>query len=138
MGYTIFTERACAWRPFLASQSFWGNLSRRWLLQIPMFIAGFPSCSDFTEDLCNCGPHFCFFGGGGGGGGALFSFFWGQGGGCFPFPRGGFQKGWFWRMFPRNENRNEGTFGCSSPGTRTRTRVRSHVPPERKTGTRAH
>ena len=24
--------------------------------------------------------------------------------------RGGFPKGWFWRMFPRNENRNEGTF----------------------------
>ena len=40
-------------------------------------------------------------------------------------------------MFPRNENRNEGTFGCS-PGTKTGTRVRSHVPPERKTGTRAH
>ena len=34
-------------------------------------------------------------------------------------------------MFPRNENRNEGTFGCST-GTRTRTRVRSHVPPERE------
>ena len=32
-------------------------------------------------------------------------------------------------MFPRNENRNEGTFGCS-PGTR----VRSRVPPERKPG----
>ena len=35
------------------------------------------------------------------------------------------------RMFPRNENRNKGTFGCS-PGTKTGTRVRSHVPPERK------
>ena len=35
------------------------------------------------------------------------------------------------RMFPRNENRNEGTFGCS-PGTKTGTRVRSDVPPERK------
>ena len=34
-------------------------------------------------------------------------------------------------MFPRNENRNEGTFGCS-PGTKTGTRVRSHVPLERK------
>ena len=33
-------------------------------------------------------------------------------------------------MFPPNENRNEGTFGCS-PGTNTGTRVRSHVPPER-------
>ena len=37
-------------------------------------------------------------------------------------------KGWFWRMFPRNENRNEGTFGCS-PGTKTGTRVRSPKPP---------
>ena len=34
-------------------------------------------------------------------------------------------------MFPRNGNRNEGTFGYS-PGTKTGTRVRSHVPPERK------
>ena len=34
-------------------------------------------------------------------------------------------------MFPRNENRNEGTFGCS-PGTKTGTRVCSDVPPERK------
>ena len=24
--------------------------------------------------------------------------------------KGWFPKGWFWRMFPRNENRNEGTF----------------------------
>ena len=30
-------------------------------------------------------------------------------------------------MLPQNENRNEGTFGCS-PGAS----VRSHVPPERK------
>ena len=45
--------------------------------------------------------------------------------------KGGFPKGWFWRMFPRNENWNEGTFGCS-PGTKTGTRVSSHVPPERK------
>ena len=45
--------------------------------------------------------------------------------------KGWFPKGWFWRMFPRNENRNEGTFGCS-PGTKTGTRVRSHVPLERK------
>ena len=51
--------------------------------------------------------------------------------------KGGFQKGWFRRMFPRNENRNEGTFGCS-PGTKTGTRVRSHVPPERQTGTRVY
>ena len=43
---------------------------------------------------------------------------------------GGFPKGWFRRMFPRNENRNEGTFGCST-GTKTGTRVRSHAPPER-------
>ena len=28
-------------------------------------------------------------------------------GGC---QKGGFSKRWFWRMFPRNENRNEGTF----------------------------
>ena len=35
-------------------------------------------------------------------------------------------------MFPRNENRNEGTFGCS-PGTRIGTRARSHVPPVTKT-----
>ena len=29
----------------------------------------------------------------------------------FPgFAKGWFPKGWFWRMFPRNENRNEGTF----------------------------
>ena len=42
-------------------------------------------------------------------------------------------------MFPRhrNENRNEGTFACS-PGTKTGTRVRLHVPLGRKPGTRAH
>ena len=34
-------------------------------------------------------------------------------------------------MFPRNENRNEGTFGCS-PGTNAGARVHSHVPRERK------
>ena len=54
--------------------------------------------------------------------------------GWFPkgwFPKGWFPKGWFWWMFPRNENRNEGTFACS-PGTETGTRVRSDVPPERK------
>ena len=34
-------------------------------------------------------------------------------------------------MFPRNENSNKGTFGCS-PGTKTGTRVHSDVPPERK------
>ena len=45
--------------------------------------------------------------------------------------KGWFPKGWFWRMFPRNENRNEGTFACS-PGQKTGTRVCSHVPPERK------
>ena len=32
---------------------------------------------------------------------------------------------------PRNESRNKGTFGCS-PRTTNGTRVRSHVPPERK------
>ena len=49
-------------------------------------------------------------------------------------PKGGFPKGWFWRVFPLNENRKEGTIACS-PGTKTGssgTRVRSHVPPERK------
>ena len=35
-------------------------------------------------------------------------------------------------MFPRNENRNEGTFGCSS-GTKTGTRVCSRVLPGTKT-----
>ena len=50
---------------------------------------------------------------------------------CRRNPEGWFPKRWFWRMFPRNENRNEGTFGCS-PGTKTGTRVRSHVPPERR------
>ena len=35
------------------------------------------------------------------------------------------------RMFPRNENRNEGTF-AGFGGTKTGTRVRSDVPPERK------
>ena len=32
------------------------------------------------------------------------------------------------RMFPRNENRNEGTFACS-PGTKTGASVRSPKPP---------
>ena len=32
------------------------------------------------------------------------------------------------RMFPRNENRNEGTFACS-PGTKTGTRADSPKPP---------
>ena len=75
------------------------------------------------------------------------------------FAKGRFPKGWFWRMFPRNENRNEGTFakttlletallspsapfwcwqkggfqkggfGGCSPGTKTGTRVRSPKPP---------
>ena len=45
--------------------------------------------------------------------------------------KGWFPKGWFWRMFPRNENRNEGTFGWF-PGTKTGTRVCSHVLPEQK------
>ena len=79
------------------------------------------------------------------------------------FAKGWFPKGWFWRMFPRNENRNEGTFakttlletallspndpfGCwpkggfqkggfggCSPGTNTETRVRSPKPPFYKT-----
>ena len=51
----------------------------------------------------------------------------------------GMTKGWFSKRVvladvPRNENRNEGTFGCS-PGTKAGTRVRSHVPPGT---TRAH
>ena len=75
------------------------------------------------------------------------------------FAKGWFPKGWFRRMFPRNENRNEGTFakttlletallspndpfwcwqkggfqkggfGGCSPGTKTGTRVRSPKPP---------
>ena len=44
--------------------------------------------------------------------------------------RDGFPKGWFWRMFPRHENRNEGTFACS-PGTKTRTRVAIGPAPHR-------
>ena len=40
-------------------------------------------------------------------------------------------EGWFWRMFPRNENRNESIFGCP-PRTKTRTRVHLRVPPEPK------
>ena len=62
-------------------------------------------------------------------------------GGC---QKGGFPKGWFWRMFPQNENRNKGTFACSprtktgtwndgtfacSPGTKTGTREHSPKPP---------
>ena len=69
--------------------------------------------------------------------------------------KGWFPKGWFWRMFARNENQNEGTFACSperkpergyvrmfpwnknwnegtfacSPGTKTGTRARSPKPP---------
>ena len=46
--------------------------------------------------------------------------------------KGGFQKGWFWRMFPRNEKWYEGTFACF-PGTNSGMRVHSHVSPERKT-----
>ena len=75
------------------------------------------------------------------------------------FAKGWFPKGWFWRMFPRNENQNEGTFakttlletallspsdpfwcwqkggfqkggfGGCSAGTKTGTRVRSPKPP---------
>ena len=75
------------------------------------------------------------------------------------FAKGWFPKGWFWRMFPRNENRNEGTFAKTTlletallspndpflvltkgwfpkgwfrrmfPGTKTGTRVRSPKPP---------
>ena len=46
-------------------------------------------------------------------------------------------KGWFWRMFPRNENRNEGTFGCS-PGTKSRNEGTFACSPGTKTGTRVH
>ena len=35
-------------------------------------------------------------------------------------------------MFPRNENRKEGTFACS-PGTKTGTRARSPKPPSYET-----
>ena len=57
-------------------------------------------------------------------------------------PKGWFPKGWSWRMFTQNENRNEGTFGCSprtknrnegtfacSHGTKSGTRVHSPKPP---------
>ena len=30
------------------------------------------------------------------------------------FAKGWFPKGWFWRMFPRNENRNESTFATTT------------------------
>ena len=40
-------------------------------------------------------------------------------------------------MFPRNEDRNEGTLGCS-PGTKTRTRPFFACSPGTKTGTRVH
>ena len=51
--------------------------------------------------------------------------------------KGGSPKGWFWRMFPRNENRNEGTFGCS-PGTQNRNEGTFGCSPGTKTGTRVH
>ena len=54
--------------------------------------------------------------------------------GCFSLwvdKRVVFHKGGFGGCSPRNENRNEGIFGCS-PGTKTGTRARSHVSPERK------
>ena len=41
--------------------------------------------------------------------------------------KGGFPEGWLWRMFPRNENRNEGTYE-----RKTGPRVRLHVPPKQK------
>ena len=60
--------------------------------------------------------------------------------------KGGFQKEWFWRMFPRNgnrmrdirmfprnENRNEGTFAYP-PGTTTETRAHSPKLPFYETG----
>ena len=81
------------------------------------------------------------------GGGGYFGLLGGGGGQCqldFIFmgiflKDRGFTKGWFSKgRFskcspggPRNENRNEGTFGCS-PGTKTGTRVRSHFLPERR------
>ena len=51
--------------------------------------------------------------------------------------KGGFQKGGFWRMFPRNENRNDGTFRCS-PGTKHRNEGTFACSPATKTGTRVH
>ena len=41
--------------------------------------------------------------------------------------KGGFQKGWFWRMFPGTKKRIEGTFGCSLV-PKTGTRVHADVP----------
>ena len=46
-------------------------------------------------------------------------------GGCSPERKP--ERGYV-RMFPRNKNRNGGTFGCS-PGTKTGTRVHSPKPP---------
>ena len=63
--------------------------------------------------------------------------------------KGWFPKGWFWRMFPRNENRNEGTFakttlletallslndpfGCWQKGGFQKGGFQKDVPPERK------
>ena len=46
-------------------------------------------------------------------------------------------KGWFWRMFPQNENRNEGTFRCS-PGFKNRNQGTFACSAGTKTGTRAH
>ena len=51
--------------------------------------------------------------------------------------KGWFPKGWFWRMFPRNENRNEGTFGCS-PGTKNQNEGTFGCSPRTKTATRVH
>ena len=48
---------------------------------------------------------------------------------CLTIISWGLTKGSFSTDLPWNENWNEGTFGCS-PGTKTGTRVRSHVPPE--------
>ena len=52
--------------------------------------------------------------------------------------KGWFPKGWFWRMFPRNENRNEGTFGCSPGTTKNQNEGTFGCSPGAKTGTRAH
>ena len=63
--------------------------------------------------------------------------------------KGGFPKGWFRRMFPQNENRNEGTFAKNHPFTKppfslpvtlfsvdkrvvSKRVVSADVPPERK------
>ena len=56
---------------------------------------------------------------------------------CTKFPKGDFPTGWFRRMFPRNENQNEGTLGCF-PRTKNQNEGTFACSPGTKTGMRAH